>query len=81
MRNEPVLTAQAITGLISAAMVMLVALGVINLDDTQQAAIMAFAIAAVNVLSGVIARSWVTPLANHRAADGTELVKKTEYPQ
>lgn len=67
MRNEPVLTAQSITALISAGMVALVALGVIDLDDTQQAAIMAFAIAAVNVIAGVIARSWVTPVANPKA--------------
>ena len=79
--REPVLTAQSITALISAGMVMLVALNVIDLDDTQQAAIMAFAIAAVNIIAGVIARSWVTPLASPRAADGTPLVKSTEYPQ
>lgn len=81
MKNEPVLTAQSITALISAGIVALVALGVIDLDDTQQAAVMAFAIALVNVIAGVIARSWVTPLSNPKDADGVKLVRNTEVPQ
>lgn len=67
MKGEPVLTAQSITALISAGLVMLVALGVVDLDETQQAALMAFAIAAVNVIAGIVARSWVTPLSAPKA--------------
>lgn len=76
MNTEPVLTAQSITALISAGLVMLVALGVIQLDDAQQGAIMAFAIAAVNILFAVWARARVTPLANPRNNLGQPLEPK-----
>lgn len=81
MRNEPVLTAQAVTAVISALLVMAVSLGWVTLDTTQQAAVMAFVVAAVNIGAGLLARSRVTPIANPKAADGTPLIKQSDYPQ
>lgn len=74
MRNEPVLTAQGITAAISALLVMAVALGWVTLDTTQQAAVMAFVVAAVNIGAGLLARSRVTPVANPHNTAGERLV-------
>lgn len=80
MKREPVMTAQTITALISAGMVMLVALGLVKLDDTQQAAIMAFAIALTNVIAGFVTRSWVTPLSDPKDSSGVPLVPINTVP-
>lgn len=81
IRQEPVVIANAIAALVSAIIVAAVALGWLDWTETQQAAVMAVVIAAVNVVAGVWARQQVTPLANPKAADGVELVRKSEYPQ
>lgn len=80
MTREPVVIANAIAALVSALIVAAVALGWIQWDETQQAAVMAVVVATVNVVAGLWARSQVTPIADPRAADGTPLVKQ-EYPQ
>jgi hypothetical protein len=80
MKNEPVVTAQMVTAVISALIVMLVTLGFVELDNTQQAAIMAFSIAVINLVAAVVTRAKVTPLSNPRDRDGVSLVR-TETPQ
>lgn len=74
--KEPVITAQALSGLVSAGLVMLVALGLVRLDETQQAAVLAFSIAFINALFGIWARSKVTPLAEPRDRAGFRLVRQ-----
>lgn len=58
MREEPVLVAGAIVALIEAAIVMTVAMGWLNLDGTQQAAIMMFVVALVAVVAPPLGALW-----------------------
>lgn len=60
--NEPVVQAATITGLISAGLVMLVTLGIIDIDTNAQAAIMGFVALAVPIAISFWPRSVVTPL-------------------
>lgn len=64
MSEEPVLTAATIAGAISAILVALVSLGVIDLTPDQQAAILAAVVAVLPIAMALWARMQVTPLAD-----------------
>lgn len=64
MSNEPVLSAATIAGAISAILVALVSLGVIDLTPEQQAAILAAVVAVLPIAMALWARMQVTPLSN-----------------
>jgi len=80
MNKEPVLTAATISGLISAALVMLVALEVIKLNDTQMAAIVGFVALAAPIAISLWPRSQVTPLSAPRDTDGVPLSRPGDVP-
>ena len=61
IKNNPAVTASAIVALVETGLVMLVALGVVNLDDTQMVAIMAFVAAFIPVVAGIVVREQVVP--------------------
>lgn len=62
-KNEPVVTSATISGLISAALVMLVALNIIKLDNNQMIAIGGFLALAAPIAISFWPRSVVTPVA------------------
>lgn len=62
MKSEPAVTIGTVTGAIGAGVVMLVTLGVIDLSQEQQNALMAFVVAAAPIIAGIIIRSRVTPV-------------------
>lgn len=86
MKNEPVISAQAIAAAVSATILaflaMLVSLGAITLDTKQMGAIEAFlaALGALAVLVGPqLAAAWwargkVTPVANPKTPDGAPAI-------
>ncbi len=78
MKSEPVLTAGAIVGVVMSALVMLVALKVVKLDDTQMGTIQAFLVAMVPLVLTVggawWARSRVTPTAAPKTKAGEPAV-------
>lgn len=78
MKSEPVLTAGAIVGVIMSGLIMLVALKVVNLDDTQMGTIQAFLVALVPLLltvgAALWARSRVTPTAAPKTKEGEPAV-------
>lgn len=76
MTREPVIIANSIAALVSALIVAAVALGYLDWDETQQAAVMAVVVAAVNVVAGLWARGQVTPLTQPRDADGAPLTRQ-----
>ena len=80
INNEPVVTAGAIIGAIMAALTAMVALGVIDITPEQVSAIEALLVALVplilSVVGAVVARRYVTPVANPRDNDGNELVAR-----
>lgn len=84
LKREPVIIANSIAALISALIVAAVALGYLDWDAEQQAAVMAVVVAAVNVIAGIVGRALVTPVASPRddagapltRADGTQAYKR-----
>lgn len=74
MKNEPVLTAGAIAGVVMAALAMAVSLGWLRLDEAQMGSIQTFLVAALGLAVPVIAAFWargkVTPVADPRTAAG-----------
>lgn len=74
MNNEPLVTAAVITSVITALITLLKAFG-IPITEDQQAAINQFAAIVAPIALGILARQWVTPLANPKAADGEPLVR------
>lgn len=80
MSNEPVLSAATIAGAISAILVALVSLGVIDLTPEQQAAILAAVVAVLPIAMALWARMQVTPLANARDEDGEALTRYDGTP-
>lgn len=68
MKNEPVITAAAVSSLVGALLIMLVSLNVLQLTPEQHEAIMNFVVPLVAVLfplgGAAIARQQVTP--NHK---------------
>lgn len=76
--KEPVVLIGAIVGVIEAGIAMLVVLGVLSLTPEQIGAIMAFVIAIGSVVSILLTRSVVTPVANPRDNDGNRLVPYIE---
>jgi hypothetical protein len=80
MNKEPVLTAATISGLVSAALVMLVALEVLKLNDTQMAAIVGFVALAAPIVISLWPRSQVTPLNSPKDVDGVELSRPGDKP-
>lgn len=78
MKSEPVITASAIVGVVMSFLLMLVALGVIKLDDSQMGTIQAFLVALAPLVLTLIgafwARSRVTPTAAPKTKDGAPAV-------
>ena len=78
VRREPVIVAGTIVGLVEAAIVMSVALGWLDLDNEQIAAVMAFTAALVAVLAPLVGAVWsrgrVTPTNSPRDDTGRRLV-------
>jgi hypothetical protein len=74
MKNEPVLTAAALAGLIMAGLTMAVSLGWLRLDETQMQAIQGFVLPLVGLVlplaAALWARSKVTPTDNPKTPDG-----------
>jgi hypothetical protein len=70
--TEPVLTGAGVTSFVSAVFAMLVVLDVINLTETQIAAIMAVVTIAANFLVALWQRSRVTPVVAPKTADGKD---------
>lgn len=74
MKNEPVLTAGALSGIIMAGLAMAVSLGWLRLDEAQMGSIQTFLVAllalAVPVVGALIARRFVTPTANPKTETG-----------
>jgi hypothetical protein len=74
MKNEPVLTAAAIAGLIMAGLGMAVSLGWLKLDESQMQAIQAFVLPLAGLVlplaAGLWARGKVTPVADPKTPDG-----------
>ena len=73
MSNEPVVSAAVVSGTVSALLVMLVALKIIELDETQVGAIVGFVALVAPVLIALYTRSRVTPLTRPRDSDGAIL--------
>jgi len=63
MRNEPAITIGAITAAVGAVLALLVAFG-LNLSEAQTGAIIAVVVALGPLVSAIITRSQVTPVAN-----------------
>lgn len=80
LEQESVITAATLSGLISAALVMLVALNVIQLDDAQMAAIVGFVALATPIAISFWPRSQVTPLSAPRDTDGVTLSRPNDVP-
>lgn len=78
MKNEPVLTAAAVAGLIMAGLTMAVSLGWLRLDEAQMQSIQGFVLPLIGLLlpllAGLWARSQVTPTANPKTEDGEPAV-------
>lgn len=78
MNREPVLNAAAIVGLVELFIVMLISLGVLNVDDAQLQSILNFSAAAIMIVAPLIgawiARRYTWPISDPRDDDGTELV-------
>lgn len=72
MTNEPVAVTTSVIAFISAVIAMLPLFGV-PLTAEQAAGIMAVVVAAGGVVSTLLIRSQVTPVANPRDNDGNEL--------
>jgi hypothetical protein len=72
MTNEPVAVITSVIAFISAVIAMLPLFGV-PLTAEQAAGIMAVVVAAGGVVSTLLIRSQVTPVANPRDNDGNEL--------
>jgi hypothetical protein len=79
MRNEPVLTVSAVVAVITAGLQWARLMGWIDWTDDQFNQFMLFVSLLLPILGGLWARSRVTPTANPKAADGTPLVKVSEY--
>lgn len=75
LQTEPVVIIAAITGLIEAIVALLPLFGV-ALTVEQQAGIMAVVVALASVVSALLARSLVTPVANPRDNAGNDLVPR-----
>ena len=80
INNEPVITAGAIIGAIMAVLTALVALDVISITPEQISAVEPVLVAVVplllSLIAAVVARRYVTPVANPRDNDGNELVAR-----
>jgi len=78
MTREPVLTAAAIAGIITAFLAMAVNLGWLRLDEGQMQSIQAFVLPTLGLLLPVVtavwARSQVTPTAAPRTENGQPAV-------
>ena len=72
MKREPLLTVAAVTAVATALLGLGVAFG-LPVSDDQQAAILAAVAAVAPIVVGLIARRYVTPVADPRADDGTPL--------
>ena len=62
IKNEPVVTVGTVVGALGATLVMLVSLGIIQLTEDQQTAILACAAAILPIAGAFIARSGVKPV-------------------
>lgn len=80
LQSESILTAATLSGLVSATLVMLVALEVIQLDDAQMAAIVGFCAVASPILLSLWPRSQTTNLANPTDTDGVPLSRPGDVP-
>lgn len=78
IKNEPVMTAGAVIGAIMAVLTALVALDVISITPEQISAVEAVLVAVVplllSLIGAVVARRYVTPVANPRNNAGEQLV-------
>lgn len=74
MKNEPVLTAAGLAGVVMSGLAMAVALGVIKLDEMQMGSIQTFLLAFLPLVLTVGAALWarkqVTPLNDPRTKAG-----------
>lgn len=80
MTTEPVVSASAVAGAIGALLVMLVSLGLLDLSQEQQTAIMAAVVAVLPIAAAVWARARVTPLVRPRDIDGATLTRPDNTP-
>lgn len=78
MKNEPVLTAAAISGLVMAFLTMAVSLGWVQLSPEQMKAVEQFVLPAVAIFLPIAAAVWarrqVTPVAAPRTKEGEEAI-------
>lgn len=79
MTNEPLVTIGMIAAVVASFIALLRAFGV-PISDDQQAAINQFLIAAGPIAVAIIARRYVTPLANPKDANGSELTRADGSP-
>lgn len=75
MSNEPVVSAGALAGLISAVLLWMRIMGWIALDDDQFNQTMIVVSLALPIATGIWARARVTPTKDPQAPDGTPLVR------
>lgn len=88
MSNEPVQNASSLSALlivmIKAGVVLATAMGWVQWDTAQQAAVNGFSVAALDVVAVLVpmlwARSKVTPLAAPRDNEGVPLVRVDGQP-
>lgn len=79
MNSEPLVTIGMIAAVVGSLIALLRAFGVPITDD-QQDAINQFLIAAAPIAVALIARRYVTPLANPKDANGTPLTRPDNSP-
>lgn len=73
--TEPVTWAAAVAGAISAVLVALVSLNIIQLTPEQQAAVLGAVVAVLPIVGALWARQQSTSLADPKDKDGTPLVR------
>jgi hypothetical protein len=78
MNNEPVVTAASIAGLISAALMFMRVMGLINWTDVQFNSFMAFIVLALPIAGALWGRLQVTTLAAPKDNTGTPLVRASD---
>jgi len=78
--NEPVVTAASIAALISSVIILARSMGWLQMTDEQFTNLMAVVVLALPIVGALIARRFVTPLADPKDNDGVELVRR-EFPQ
>ena len=76
MDREPLITAGAITGAVTAVIALVVAFGV-DVTEDQQAAILGVVAVIAPAVVALWSRRKVTPLADPKDTDGTPLMRET----